>query len=73
MSLTSTRRENPQLFGNLVDQCFGACVDDFSSKAISGRENGCITRCVKKAIATQTRLSDRFQEHSAQMGNQQGQ
>ena len=44
-----------------------SCVDDFSSKALSGRENGCIARCFKKTMATQTRLSERFQEHNAQM------
>jgi mitochondrial import inner membrane translocase subunit TIM9 len=62
-----------QLFGNLVDHCFMACVDDFGSKALSGRETGCISRCVKKSMATQQRLSERFQEHNAQMGAQGGQ
>ncbi|KAH7001989.1 Tim10/DDP family zinc finger-containing protein [Ilyonectria robusta] len=62
-------------FGGLVEHCFMSCVDDFTSKAISSREGGCINRCVTKWMATQQRVSERFQEHnaqlSAQMQNQQ--
>lgn len=68
-----TWRENSQLFGNLVDHCFVSCIDDFTSKTLSGRETGCITRCVQKSMATSTRLSERFQEHNAQLTAQQGQ
>ena len=60
----------PQLFGNLVDHCFVSCVDDFSSKALSGRETGCISRCVQKSMATQQRLSERFQEENAKNAQQ---
>ncbi|KAK0646671.1 mitochondrial import inner membrane translocase subunit tim-9 [Cercophora newfieldiana] len=55
-------KEFMSLFGNLVDNCFTACVDDFTSKALSGREGGCIQRCVAKSMTTQTRLSERFAE-----------
>ena len=55
----------PQVFGNLVDNCFNACVDDFTSKALSGRESGCISRCVTKSMTTQTRLGERFAELNA--------
>jgi len=58
----STLTSPTQLFGGLVDNCFTACVDDFTSKALSGRENGCISRCVLKSMTTQTRLSERFAE-----------
>lgn len=61
-----------QAFGGLVDHCFTSCVDDFTSKAISSRENGCITRCVQKWVASQQRVSDRFQEHNAQMAQSMG-
>ncbi|OAQ99649.1 hypothetical protein LLEC1_03340 [Akanthomyces lecanii] len=57
-------------FGGLVDHCFTSCVDDFTSKALSSRENGCINRCVLKWMATQQRVSDRFQEHNAQLSQQ---
>lgn len=59
-----------QAFGGLVDHCFDSCVDDFTSKALSTRENGCINRCVQKWMATQQRVSDRFQEHNAQLAQQ---
>lgn len=55
-------KEFMSLFGNLVDNCFSACVDDFTSKALSGRENGCLQRCVAKSMVTQGRLSERFGE-----------
>lgn len=56
-----------QLFGNLVDHCFMSCIDDFSSKAVSTRETGCVTRCVQKNMAMAQRLGERFQEHNAEM------
>ncbi|KAI1277616.1 mitochondrial import inner membrane translocase subunit tim-9 [Xylaria sp. FL0933] len=59
------------LFSNLVDHCFMSCVDDFTSKSLTGRESGCVTRCVQKHMALSQRLSERFQEHNAQMGQQQ--
>ncbi|KAG6180680.1 protein transporter tim9 [Claviceps aff. purpurea] len=57
-------------FGGLVEHCFTSCVDDFTSKAVSTRENGCVNRCVLKWMATQQRVSDRFQEHNAQLTQQ---
>ncbi|OAQ87228.1 mitochondrial import inner membrane translocase subunit tim9 [Purpureocillium lilacinum] len=57
-------------FGGLVEHCFNSCVDDFTSKALSSRENGCINRCVLKWMATQQRVSERFQEHNAQITQQ---
>ncbi|OAQ68082.1 Tim10/DDP family zinc finger containing protein [Pochonia chlamydosporia 170] len=57
-------------FGGLVEHCFTSCVDDFTSKAVSTKENGCINRCVMKWMATQQRVSDRFQEHNAQLTQQ---
>ncbi|KAI0391202.1 mitochondrial import inner membrane translocase subunit tim-9 [Xylariaceae sp. FL0594] len=61
------------LFSNLVDHCFMSCIDDFTTKSLSGRESGCVTRCVQKHMALSQRLSERFQEHNAQMGMQQQQ
>ncbi|RYO78089.1 hypothetical protein DL762_008880 [Monosporascus cannonballus] len=59
------------LFSNLVDHCFVSCIDDFTSKSLSGRETGCVTRCVQKHMAMSQRLSERFQEHNAQLQQQQ--
>ncbi|KAL2124008.1 hypothetical protein VTJ04DRAFT_373 [Mycothermus thermophilus] len=54
-------------FGNLVDSCFSSCVDDFTSRALSNRETGCLSRCVAKSMATQARLGERFAELNAAM------
>lgn len=62
-----------QLFGNLVDHCFSSCVNDFTSKAVSERESGCVSRCVQKYMAGAQRLSERFQEHNADMATKMGQ
>lgn len=35
-----------QLYSNLVDRCFNDCINDFTSKAVSGKE--VTTRCVVK-------------------------
>jgi import inner membrane translocase subunit TIM9 len=53
------------MFGNIVDNCFNACVDDFTSKALSGRESGCLSRCVTKTMTTNQRLGERFGELNA--------
>jgi import inner membrane translocase subunit TIM9 len=45
-------------------------VDDFTSKAVSSRETGCLNRCVQKWMAAQQRLGDRFQEQNALMAQQ---
>jgi import inner membrane translocase subunit TIM9 len=49
-----------------------SCIDDFTSKAVSSRENGCVARCVQKTMATQARLAERFQEHNAEMSSKMG-
>jgi import inner membrane translocase subunit TIM9 len=60
------------MFHNMFETCFTSCVDEFTSKALSSRENGCISRCVQKTLAMQQRLGERFQEHSqTTMMNQQ--
>ncbi|KAI1318656.1 mitochondrial intermembrane space translocase subunit [Xylariaceae sp. FL0255] len=68
------KRQMKEFFGqfsNLVDHCFMSCIDDFTSKSLSPRETGCVTRCVQKYMATSQRLSERFQEHNMQMQQQQ--
>ncbi|KAF3058847.1 hypothetical protein TsFJ059_008622 [Trichoderma semiorbis] len=57
-------------FGGLVEHCFTSCVDDFTSKSLSSKETGCLNRCVLKWMATQQRVSERFQEHNAQITQQ---
>lgn len=64
-------KDSMSAWSTMVDQCFSACVDDFTSKTLSGRETGCISRCVKKQFAVNLRLGERFVENNAQMMNQQ--
>jgi mitochondrial import inner membrane translocase subunit TIM9 len=52
------------MFSNMFEHCFTSCVDDFTSKALSSRENGCIQRCTLKTFAFQQRLGERFTELS---------
>ncbi len=60
----------PQIFGNLIDNCFSSCINDFTSKSLTSAESGCLSRCVLKTMATNTRLGERFAENTALMNNQ---
>ena len=48
------------MYSKLVDKCFNDCVDDFSSKSISAREEGCVMRCWDKNMKAQERIQQRF-------------
>jgi len=47
------------MYSKLVDKCFNDCVDDFSSKSISSREEGCVMRCWDKNMKGQERIQQR--------------
>lgn len=51
-----------RLYNNLVQRCFGDCVDDFRSKHLTGGEESCVTRCCEKFLALSARTGQRFQE-----------
>ncbi|KAI9742240.1 MAG: protein transporter tim9 [Claussenomyces sp. TS43310] len=55
------------MFSGLVDRCFDHCIDDFTTKSLISREQGCISRCVQKFMAGSERIGQRFQEQQAQM------
>ena len=44
------------LFSNLVENCFGTCTTDFTSKALTGKEEDCVKNCADKFF----NLSSRF-------------
>jgi mitochondrial import inner membrane translocase subunit TIM9 len=50
-----------------VQRCFDDCVNDFTSKTLQQREEGCVMRCVDKFMKSTERLGQRFQEQNAQM------
>jgi len=60
------------MFSSLVDRCFDHCIDDFTTKSLIAREQGCVSRCVQKFMAGSERIGQRFAEQQAQMMNGQG-
>lgn len=61
-----------QMYSKLVDKCFDDCVTDFTSKTISSREEGCISRCWDKNMKAQERIQARFAENNEAMMTQGG-
>ncbi|KAH8600945.1 Tim10/DDP family zinc finger-domain-containing protein [Bisporella sp. PMI_857] len=60
-------KEFMNVFSGLVNHCFDACVDDFTTKSLVQRETGCVSRCVQKFMAGSERIGQRFQEEQAKM------
>ena len=56
-----------QTYSNLVQRCFDDCVNDFTTKSLISREEGCVMRCVDKFLKGSERLGARFQEQNAAM------
>lgn len=55
-------KEFLQLFNKISEQCFTACVNDFSSRKVSTEENNCSIACLTKHLQSTQRISRRFQE-----------
>ncbi|KAI9883529.1 MAG: gamma-tubulin [Watsoniomyces obsoletus] len=60
-------KEFMTMYGKLVQRCFDDCVNDFSTKALHTREEGCVLRCVDKYLKGSERLGQRWQEQNAAM------
>ena len=56
-----------QMYSRLVQRCFDDCVNDFTTKSLISREEGCVMRCVDKYLKASERLGQRFQEQNAAM------
>lgn len=56
-----------QMYSKLVQRCFDDCVNDFTTKSLISREEGCVMRCVDKYLKGSERLGSRFQEQNAAM------
>lgn len=54
-----------QLYSSLVQRCFTDCVNDFTSKALSSREESCLEKCSEKFLKHSERVGQRFQEQNA--------
>ncbi|KAL7272677.1 protein transporter tim9 [Rhizina undulata] len=60
-----------QMYSNLVQsRCFDDCINDFTSKAVSTKEETCVSRCVDKFLKTSERLGQRFAEQNQAMMQQ---
>ncbi|KAI9014963.1 Tim10/DDP family zinc finger protein [Gaertneriomyces semiglobifer] len=60
-----------RLYHGLVDRCFKDCVNDFTSKVLSSKEDTCINRCFEKFIKHSERVGQRFAEQNALLQQQQ--
>lgn len=63
----TTADSAPQMYSKLVQRCFDDCVNDFTTKSLVAREEGCVLRCVDKFLKSSARLGERFQEQNAAM------
>ncbi|CAN6675051.1 mitochondrial import inner membrane translocase subunit Tim9p [Trichomonascus vanleenenianus] len=61
-----------RLYSSLVQRCFGDCVNDFTSKSLTSKEETCILRCSEKFLKHSERVGQRFQEQNAALMQQQG-
>ncbi|KAJ1516030.1 protein transporter tim9 [Coelomomyces lativittatus] len=59
-----------KMYTNLVDRCFTDCVHGFTSSALSGKEDSCLTKCVDKYLRHTERVSLRFAEQNLQLQQQ---
>ncbi|KAL3097844.1 hypothetical protein niasHS_000579 [Heterodera schachtii] len=50
-------------YNAVTEQCFDACIRDFTSRDISEKEERCSKNCMDKFLKAGQRLSMRFQEH----------
>ncbi|BGP56973.1 protein transporter tim9 [Rhodotorula sphaerocarpa] len=55
------------LYSNLVERCFLSCCQDFTSKALSSKEESCVMNCADKFLKHSERVGLRFSEQNAEM------
>ncbi|EAU86047.1 chaperone [Coprinopsis cinerea okayama7 len=60
-----------KMYSNIVEKCFMTCCNDFTSKALSSKEDQCISNCAEKFLKHSERVGARFAEANAEaMGGQ---
>ncbi|KAJ3108427.1 protein transporter tim9 [Phlyctochytrium planicorne] len=57
-------KENYQLSSSLTDICFNDCINDFTSKVLSGKEETCLSRCTEKFLKHTLRVNLRIMEQA---------
>lgn len=61
-----------RMYNELVERCFGECVDGFRARTLDGKEEACIRKCSSKFIAFAARCGMRFQEAQEEMAKAAG-
>ncbi|MBW0462307.1 hypothetical protein O181_002022 [Austropuccinia psidii MF-1] len=56
-----------RLYSSLVERCFTSCCQDFTSRALSSKEETCVNNCTDKFLKHSERVGARFSEHNAEM------
>ncbi|KAF8221646.1 hypothetical protein L208DRAFT_1326696 [Tricholoma matsutake] len=54
-----------KIYSALTEKCFNTCCNDFTSKALSTKEDQCVSNCTEKFIKHSERVSARFSEITA--------
>ncbi|CAO3614818.1 unnamed protein product [Mucor hiemalis] len=57
------------LFTGLVDCCFKECANDFTTKAVTGREIACVKKCADRFLEHSDRVASRYAELNEAMYN----
>merc|ERR1711939_199018 len=60
-------KEFMSLYQGLVERCFSSCCNDFTSKALSSKEETCVNMCTNKFLKHSERVGMRFSEQNAEM------
>ncbi|CAB4379331.1 hypothetical protein RhiirA5_354245 [Rhizophagus irregularis] len=63
-------RDFMKFYSNLVDRCFNDCINDFTSKTLTTKEETCIQRCTDKFLKHNERVGQRFAEYNQNMAAQ---
>jgi mitochondrial import inner membrane translocase subunit TIM9 len=56
-----------RMYNELVERCFGECVDTFRARTLDGKEEACVRKCSGKFVAFAARVGLRFQEAQEDM------
>ncbi|CDF38807.1 unnamed protein product [Chondrus crispus] len=59
-----------RMYNELVERCFGHCVETFRSRKLDGKEEACIRKCSEKFVKFAARAGERFQEHQKEMAEE---
>lgn len=59
-----------RMYNELVERCFGSCVDSFRARKLDGKEEACIRKCSEKFVKFAARAGERFQEHQKEMAEE---